>query len=620
MASGRLGRGIRQSVCADEAVGRPAIGHWIARSTVRMSSKRFGPFELKERLGAGGMGVVFRAVHLPSGREVALKILPPALSANRKLVARFEREMAILKKLDHPNITRYYGGGKINGQQFYAMQLMHGGTLEDELRRKGRLTWERTIDYGIQICAALDHAHSHGVIHRDLKPANLFLTEQQRIVLGDFGIARDTDATALTAAGYTVGTYAYMAPEQITGKVPVSPKIDLYALGCVLFEMLTGRPPFQGQTQPELLYQHVHKKPPRVAEFAFDCPVWLEDLILQLLAKDPRERPHDAPFVEMKLREVPQKVAEQTSLTQHVAQGGATVVARKTDAEQLKRSLKRRKKNRRSDQPFFEQTWFLASCLAAVLALMAWLLWPASEEELFREAQRLMASDDPLHWQEARDRYLLELLERFPDGKHAQQAREFLDRLAAYQAERRALLNIRLGRAPQSEGERLFVRGYRYEQFGDRLSALEHYRSMVRLLTQSQASAAAASDSAPTGDATSEADRAFVALARQRIREIETAGDLTDRATLLNRALTQGDELWQKGQTLKAREIWNSIITLYGDNREFQVQVERARAALDGQRSSEDFSPNATQPRQRSRSPARSAAAAAAPSAGTVRR
>ncbi len=561
-----------------------------------MSNKRFGPFELKERLGAGGMGVVFRAIHVPSGREVALKILPPALSANRKLVARFEREMAILKKLDHPNITRYYGGGRVNGQQFYAMQLMRGGTLEDELKRKGRLTWEQTIDYGIQICAALDHAHSHGIIHRDLKPANLFLTEDRRLVLGDFGIARDSDATALTAAGYTVGTYAYMAPEQITGKVPVSPKTDLYALGCVLFEMLTGRTPFQGQTQPELLYQHVHKKPPRVAEFAFDCPVWLEDLVLQLLAKDPQDRPHDAPFVEMKLREVPQKVAEQTSLTQHVAQGGATVVARKTDAEQLKRSLKRRKKKRSPDQPFYERTWFLATCLAAVLALVAWMLRPASEEELFRQAERLMATDDPLKWQEARDRYLLELLERFPNGQYADRAQEYLDRLAAYQAERRAMLNIRLGRAPQSEGERLFVRGYRYEQFGDRLSALEHYRSMVRLLTQPDGRAGSknASDSAGT---LSEADRAFVALARRRIHEIETAGDLTDRATLLNQALARADDLWQQGQTLRAREIWNSIITLYGDNREFQTQVDRARAALDGERSPDALSSDSGQSR-----------------------
>ena len=201
-----------------------------------MAQKTLGPFDLEEKIGVGGMGIVFRALYRKNDRIVAVKILTGPLSTNPKLVARFEREMEILQKLEHPNITKYYGGGKVDGHHFYAMKLMTGGNLHRLIKQKGQLPWEQVIEFGCQICDALDHAHSHGIIHRDLKPGNLFLrrdktTNAEKVVLGDFGIARDQDATALTATGMTVGTYAYMSPEQITGKKEISSKPDLYSLG-----------------------------------------------------------------------------------------------------------------------------------------------------------------------------------------------------------------------------------------------------------------------------------------------------------------------------------------------------------------------------------------------------
>src|SRR5690606_16411398 len=143
------------------------------------------------------------------------------------------------------------------------MQLVKGGSLERLLKKKGPLDWELAADYAIQIAQALEHAHAAGIVHRDLKPANLLVTGEG-LKLTDFGIARDTQSTALTAAGKTLGTMAYMAPEQISGKSPVGPKTDLYALGCVLFEMLTGRTVFQADTQPEMLFKHLDEEPPSV--------------------------------------------------------------------------------------------------------------------------------------------------------------------------------------------------------------------------------------------------------------------------------------------------------------------------------------------------------------------
>src|SRR5690606_32719010 len=144
-------------------------------------------------------------------------------------------EMQILKKLQHPHIVKYYGGSTSGVTKYYAMELVKGGSLEQLLKKRGPIDWELAVEYAIQIAKALEHAHAHGVVHRDLKPANLLITKSG-LKLTDFGIARDTQSTALSAAGKTLGTMAYMAPEQISGKYPVGAKTDLYALVCVIFE------------------------------------------------------------------------------------------------------------------------------------------------------------------------------------------------------------------------------------------------------------------------------------------------------------------------------------------------------------------------------------------------
>ena len=144
------------------------------------------------------------------------------------------------------------------------------------------------------MCSALQYAHNNGVIHRDLKPSNLFLTKSAEIKLGDFGIARDLDRSDITASGMTVGTHAYMAPEQITGDEAVSGKADLYSLGCCLFEMLVGRTPFQGDNFAQLFEQHLRADAPRVREFSSSCPLELDALVSRLLEKNPEDRPFNA--------------------------------------------------------------------------------------------------------------------------------------------------------------------------------------------------------------------------------------------------------------------------------------------------------------------------------------
>lgn len=259
-----------------------------------MLSAQIDDYEIGEILGVGTVGTIYAAVHRVSGEWFAIKKLHPGVCQDPLIRARFNREVVILERLHHPNIVRSYGGGNDNGQLFYVMELIDGGTVKNLLQSKGAFRWPVVVEIARQVCSALQFAHNHGVIHRDLKPGNLFLTRDANVKLGDFGIARDLRGSDITSSGMTVGTHAYMAPEQIIGDASVSGKADLYSLGCCLFEMLVGRTPFQGENFAQLFEQHLRAKPPRVRDFVPDCPAELDEIVWKLLAKNPEDRPFNA--------------------------------------------------------------------------------------------------------------------------------------------------------------------------------------------------------------------------------------------------------------------------------------------------------------------------------------
>lgn len=530
------------------------------------AKRRVGPFDLERKLGVGGMGVVYLATYRKNGQRMAVKVLAPEMASEKRLERRFLREMSILSKLRHDNIVRYYGGGKDKTQHFYAMEYMDGGSMEQVLKKKGRLNWEETIEFSRQIALALEYAHNAGIIHRDLKPANLFLAKNGRLKLGDFGIARDTQATALTAAGRTVGTYAYMAPEQISGKPPVSRKTDLYALGCVMFEMLTGKPPFAAPTAAEMLFAHLEQEPPRVTSTALDCPVWLENVVSKLLEKDPEERYYDALALQVALDEVGQKVAEQQSIAKQTVVGGGGTATVKDQSELRQTVLSilggKKKKKKKKAVPIYERVWFLGTCLALLIGLVGWSLMPKSDTQLFAQVSKLMDSADHADWLTAREK-CVEILNKHPNSQYAPQIHEYIDQIDMDQVERQAKKTMQLSRDPRSLGEKLFVDALRFEQFNDRVTALQKYSSMVELLKDR------------------EEERAYVNLARKKIHEIEQSGSQKgDVVALVNENLNRADELVTKGDRLAARGIWNGIVDLYSGNRELEQQVTYARARL----------------------------------------
>lgn len=262
--------------------------HFFADLTT-MENSQLGPYRIGRRLGRGGMGTVYAAVEVETGTAAAVKILSPALAGEEGFRERFEGEIESLKKLRHPNIVRLLGWGEQDGHLFYAMELVEGSTLDQELRNGRKFHWREVAEIGIHLCRALKHAHDRGVIHRDIKPANLLLAPDGTLKLSDFGIAKLFGTTGLTVDGGVIGTAEYMSPEQADGRA-VTDRCDLYSVGGVLYALLAGRAPFKARTLPEMLQLQRFAAPEPVRRYAPDTPAEFEQIVQQLLEKETDRR------------------------------------------------------------------------------------------------------------------------------------------------------------------------------------------------------------------------------------------------------------------------------------------------------------------------------------------
>ena len=260
-------------------------------------------YKIKDRLGSGGMGIVYRAEHVALHKDVAVKVLLPELSSIRSVAERFEREALSLSRLDHPGIVRVIDFGSTDqGLLYLVMDFVEGEPLSDIIRREAPFTAERAVSLCLQILLALDHAHGIGVVHRDLKPDNIMIvdpgTRSESIRILDFGIAKmleesNQDTEPLTQAGMVFGTPEYVSPEQAAGEPDkVDMRSDLYTVGVILYEMLSGRRPFEATSRMALLNQHMTKKPPPLAVDRPDrvIPKGLADIVMKALAKNRRDR------------------------------------------------------------------------------------------------------------------------------------------------------------------------------------------------------------------------------------------------------------------------------------------------------------------------------------------
>ena len=260
-------------------------------------------YALEDRLGSGGMSTVYRATDRVLERTVAVKVLAEHLSDDEKFVARFRREALAVAKLVHPNIVQVYDTGVDGGRHFIVMEYVEGRSGAQLLQRKGQLDPETAVEIAAQACAGLDYAHKQGIVHRDVKPGNLMViggpstppteTGEMTVKLADFGIARAAEQTRLTQVGSVVGTAAYLSPEQSRGEEATGIS-DVYSLGVVTYQLLTGRLPYEGNSLAELAIRRENERPLPPSSYEPDVPPALSDAVLRALENEPEDRYPDA--------------------------------------------------------------------------------------------------------------------------------------------------------------------------------------------------------------------------------------------------------------------------------------------------------------------------------------
>ena len=443
-----------------------------------------------------------------------MKIVHGELAQKGKVFERFEREAEILKQFRHPNIVRWLAWGRFKGTSYFAMEYVDGVTLERVLQERGELPWREVVDFTIQLCDALEYAHGMSVVHRDLKPSNLMITPDGKLKLTDFGIAKDLERTTqLTAPGRTLGTAAYMAPEQIRGTPAVSHKTDLYALGILMYQMLTGKTPFDGASAVVLMHCHLNEAPPRPGDKVAVLPKALNELVVNLMAKAPADRPWDAAAVGHALKELRDKAESGQPIPMVWPEPGSPEanLPRAGMGEPVRRS---RKKTRKSGTIFGINSGFathesgqgilgsqfltrpvleaigLATTLVVIVGFMGYWLWPPSAAYLYHQAEVLMASTHRSDWLTAQEEYLDTLDKKHPGHVYAEQVQKSRDQILLDEAEGRAR-NLSspvktLFSEPHTDGERQFVSfdtlASRATAEGNDALAVTYWKEMARLI------------------------------------------------------------------------------------------------------------------------------------------
>jgi predicted Ser/Thr protein kinase len=509
-----------------------------------MIGERLGKWVIFKELGRGGMGRVYLAQEELTGLQAAIKVLAAELAQEVGFLQRFQREIETLSTLKHPNIVSFYEAGLENGHYFFAMEYVEGKNLEELVEEQGKLPWKEVLDIAMKVAPAIRHCHDHGIIHRDLKPSNLIRTSDGNIKLTDFGIAKVFAGTHLTATGGIVGTAEYLSPEQAAGKI-VGRRSDLYCFGCVLYALLTGRPPFAGKTYVELLHKHRYGQFDRPEMMAV-MPHELNELVCQLLEKDPDKRPRDALVLIKQLDAIRTKLERKGSQTSADSRGRTTLAENRTDKISMEdlpgpATLMGRFVRAALDEQnqggvlnrFFNRPWVLVVVLLLCIGVLTWKLWPSSQDELYAGGAKLMESDSLFDMQRAWRDYLEPLESRYPGHPYKEKVEEFRQRLEAAQSPH------------PSEAKRFFQQGEHLKQQGDFAAAYQVWHGLIDAFE-------------PV-----EAEKEWVERARRSLHDLEKISLDKDRRKNVFISLERATQLRNLGKIAESDRILAGIEQLY---------------------------------------------------------
>ncbi len=537
-----------------------------------MIGKKLGPYQIEAQLGAGAMGVVYLGVRQTDQglRHAAVKIIPAELMNKGAAFKRFEREIIILRQLRHPNIVRYEDEGNVGDTFFYAMEYVKGSTLDRILQKRGALAWQDVVKLGIQICEALHYAHEHGVVHRDLKPSNLMVTKQGQLKLTDFGIAKALDRTEITATGRTLGTAAYMAPEQIRG-TEISHKTDIYALGVLLYQLLVGKMPFEGSTVHVLMHCHVNEPAPLASSKSEqNLPVELDQLVHKMMEKRPEDRPWDCAAISMTLRAILEKIKTKKSIPMVYPEEGTPEAnpTRAGTATNVPTAEKKKLKKKKQRSLVFDwrqalPTVGLVAGLLVVGGLIAYIMWPPSAAYLVSKAEPLMASTERADWLTAKNMYLDELDRRYPNHEFKSKTDAWIDKIELTSAERRGDVLEKSGiaslkKAGDSQGEQMFAAVFpeadaAIKRFDD-IDAARRWKEMAASLEKE----------------TARSERGWMLLAKKRQTAVEDG--IAKRSKEVEEQIERVNTAEREGHAAQAKVLRNDVIERFG---KYSDQAER---------------------------------------------
>ena len=468
-----------------------------------MHPDRVGPYLIDRKIGAGGMGNVYHGVHESTGQEAAIKVLPAAMAREEGFVQRFSREIDALRQLSNRNIVQLFQDGETaDGTFYYSMEFVDGHTLTAEITNRKKLPWKDVIEYSMQIAAALKAAHDAGIVHRDLKPSNLMLTKDRIVKLTDFGVASLFASARLTRTGGVVGTAEYMSPEQARGQ-RASRRSDLYSLGAVMYAMLTGRPPFTGASANDILQKHQFSQFDKPSRYVADIPRPVEEVVCQLLEKDPSKRLPDALVVMKRLEQIKLRlemmeqhlesetverpgpsttiVSENVSSESDVHHPGPATMVRNLIRDDMTSSLVKSPVAK-----FFDNIFVLITLLALIIVFGIWMnrLSVPDPGEQLAKARDLLARDPSPAWLRARD----EILQPLADSNALPDSRDEIDALILKANQFDFCRSLRAdpesSQDEASELQRLIRRTFDTFSSGDAIAAREQLQAVRELAAQ----------------------------------------------------------------------------------------------------------------------------------------
>ncbi|MEM7312275.1 MAG: protein kinase [Planctomycetota bacterium] len=590
-----------------------------------MNNQSLGPYDLREPVGRGGMGTVYLAFNRDTGQKAAVKVLAPAFAADMGFRERFEAEVKSLEQLKHPNIVELYGYGEQDGALFYAMELVEGTSLHQELANGRRFDWRDVTHIGIEICAALKHAHDHGVIHRDIKPANLLYSNDGKVKLLDFGIAKLFGNTQITVDGGILGTADYMSPEQAEG-IGATSKSDLYSVGGVLFCLMAGRPPFRGRSMAEVIHKVQYEDPPSLCNLNTETPKELELIIAQLLSKSPEDRVPTARALSNRLKAIQNALTvreeaeeggilpihgdakKENTITEEEFANLETVVegqqgpsddkgmgadapvpgsanvrtmvgATGTHATQAPTHFttvdeEHRRRHTITDEKPEESLWSRVGVIGMLIGALGLLFFivfqlrkPPTANQIFSKIQ--FAASQGTETLAKETKWLDEFSKRFPDEARNEQIEDYQKEVDLHRLERQLEITARLRNASRTLApvEQAVVDAIRKESLNPEAAARD-FRAIINLFSTDE-------------DAT-DRERQCILLAKRNYRRLQARID-RDANTYVNVLLERLEYARKKTETepSEGQQLLRDLIHLYSDKGWAKEVVEKARAILD---------------------------------------